>query len=181
MSREVDDKEHALRALLDDLTAELPRPLLRERVMRAALGVDRFPADLRARLQALFELDAAQTVDLVGRMNDAASWQAGPVPGLSLFAATPMEMPAGPLPDGPTRLIVRLEPGLPFPMHAHHGDEHMLVLEGGFVTDDGKRVGAGEMLSSTRDSEHAFLVDEDDECIAAVKLTDGIHLVASAR
>ncbi len=167
----------ALRDLLDELGAQLPRPLLRERVLRSTMGDQRLGPSAREQLRTLFHLDEAQATALVARMNSVADWTPGAVPGLSFIAVTPEEAPKGPLPDGPTRLLVRLEPGLPFPMHGHDGHEEMLVLEGAFVTDGGARVAAGQTLKSEPGSAHAFRIDEQEECIAAVRLTDGIHLV----
>ena len=141
------------------------------------MGDQRLTASARDQLRALFELDEAQTRTLVARMNTPSEWLPGAVPGLSFIAVTPEEAPKGPLPDGPTRLLVRLEPGLPFPMHGHDGHEDMLVLEGAFVTDAGVRVAAGQVLRSEPGSAHEFRIDDHEECLAAVRLTDGIHLV----
>ena len=162
--------------LLDDLRAEPPRPILRRRVLAAALGRERFPPAARDTLKRMFSLDDAALGVLLDRLNRADAWQPTPMPGLDVMMPGDAALPAGLASKGKLEILARLEPGTPFPHHAHLGEETVLVLEGGFTTSDGAHVRAGETLVMAPKTEHSFVADDGDDCITATLLHDGIRV-----
>jgi len=178
---DVDEDERQRRALtfaeLGLATAPLaPRPVLRDRLLKAALGHQRL-GELRGRLAALFALDEGATSELVSRMNRPDAWLDGPLPGLSLMPLERAGLGQG-LPAGSSALLVRLEPNAIFPEHQHFGDERMLILEGGLSLRDGATAAPttaerGALVVSASGSRHVLraLADADgEECIAAVRI-----------
>jgi len=163
-------------ALSATLPPVLPRPVVRERLLRAAAGRDRLAQPLRDALSALYSHSADETDALIERMNRASSWLPSPLPGLSVIPLADADLPESFMPEGPSRLLVRIEAGSQFPRHQHVGDEHMLILEGGLTTDGGEHFGVGTCAISAPDSVHEFTIDDDGDCIAAVRLSDGIRL-----
>ena len=169
--------DEAWAALAAALPPVRPRPIARARLLRATAGRDRLPPPVREAMRALFGLSDEDAGALIDRVNTASAWLPGPLPGISILPLTPADLPRGPLPDGPTRLLVRIEPGLPFPAHEHLGDEAMLVLEGALTTDAGEVVGPGMCAHSAPGTRHALQIHDGSDCIAAVRLGGGIRLV----
>lgn len=158
------------------LAPVVPRSIVRDRLLRAAAGRERLSPSLRDAVASLYSLSTDDTEALVARMNRASSWLPTPLPGLSLLPLTDAELPTDLMPDGPTRLLVRIEAGSRFPRHQHLGEEQMLILQGGLTTDGGEHFGTGSCAVSLPGSVHEFVIDEGGDCIAAVRLSDGIRL-----
>ncbi len=68
-------------------------------------------------------------------------------------------------PDVDVRLL-RFAKGARFPLHAHEGDEFVLVLEGRYTDSTGVTVGAGQLQHMKSGSEHALQVDPAEPCVA---------------
>ena len=70
--------------------------------------------------------------------------------------------------------FVLMAPGATFAHHGHVGGELVLVLEGGFVEDDGTLVRAGQLQDLAAGTRHSFTALPDEGCILAVIIRDGL-------
>lgn len=172
----------ALRQIQDDLTgwaadtldAVAPPPSARDRLLRA-LPAPPDDADTVAQGRPVFaHLDAAAA--LIGISLERAEQALEPVLDVRQW------MPMGPgvrikhlfgIHDKAYVSLMHIEPGHVFPEHTHLGDEHILVLEGGFVDSNGRTVWAGERLDNTPGSHHHLTGVEGRPCIALVVLYKG--------
>jgi putative transcriptional regulator len=147
------------------------------------------PAPLSVRARVLKSTNTESLADKFARVFDLArdkaewliaqigaprregdGWRPGPMPGMELF-----DFKAGPRLVGADTGLVRFPPNMTFPKHSHLGRETMLVLQGGFTTDDGKHVGPGDELTMEEGSAHEMLIDGDG-CVSAVSLRVGIYV-----
>lgn len=164
-ARELRAAEEALALFGASLAPEPPPPSLRARLLESTR--EQSLADALARA---FDLARDKAAWLLERIADPAGWTAGPLPGMELY-----HFDAGPRLAGADTGLVRFPAGLRFPKHKHLGPELMLVLQGGFRTDDGRHLRPGEMLAMAPGTAHELLVD-DDGCVAAVSLEVGIDV-----
>jgi hypothetical protein len=74
-------------------------------------------------------------------------------------------------------LLLKFDPGISFPRHAHPGGEVTFVLSGAFRDASGVLVERGSELVLQAGSAHTFDVVEGQPCIAAVIAYEGIELV----
>jgi anti-sigma factor ChrR (cupin superfamily) len=63
---------------------------------------------------------------------------------------------------------VRLAAGLRFPVHRHKGEEKLLILEGSYTDSTGTVYRSGDLHEMAEGTEHGFVVDDKEPCIAAV-------------
>ncbi len=143
---------------------------LRERITGSAARGGKY-GRFADRIARMFDLPLAEALDLLRRAEDPASYGPGPVPNTGWLFVKPGPRAAG---EGTLAAIGRLLPGARVPDHAHGGEETTLVLEGGFVEDDGNEVWRGDELYKDGGSEHAFRVIGDEPCIAAVIVRRGL-------
>jgi len=117
-----------------------------------------------------FDLPSSEARALLEKAANPAAWEAAPWPGLYL-----MHLVAGPKFAGADAGLVRFDGGSTFPVHAHDGDEHTLMIEGVVTFTDGRRLEAGgyELMQPGR--EHGFTVDAEG-CIYAQMLYVGIDI-----
>jgi anti-sigma factor ChrR (cupin superfamily) len=64
-----------------------------------------------------------------------------------------------------------------FPHHEHLGEEHVLVLEGAFVNDDGTMAKPGDYEVRPASSAHAFDVTNEGPCVCAYLLYGGFRIL----
>ena len=74
--------------------------------------------------------------------------------------------------------FVRVAPGATFPHHLHVGGEVVLVLEGGFVDEDGTVVRRGGEQEFAAGTSH-FFVALPEGCVFAAVIWDGLDFTAS--
>ncbi len=75
--------------------------------------------------------------------------------------------------------LIRMEPGCGYPQHRHHGEEHVLVLEGGYRDSQGEHR-AGDFVVYGDRSEHAPVALHGPDAAACVLLAlahEGITLL----
>jgi putative transcriptional regulator len=146
--------------------AEKPRTpgsSLRERLLASHARPGKFGV-FADRLARFFDLSIADAEALAQRLESPSAFTPFLVDGLELMSVT-----CGPKCDGAIATVVRIRPGARFPEHAHHGDETMLVLDGGFreiATDE--EVWRGEELFRPDGSEHLIEALPGAPCVAAV-------------
>lgn len=166
-ARELVQAADAFAALALALPVEAPPPSLRARVL-----ADARPPRLIGmldKLVALFDVSRVKARAMLDRLDDPNEWQPGPVPS-SWVQFTE----GGPKVAGAFTGFVKIAAGVRWPVHRHLGQEHMLVLDGGFRQDDGAEVHAGELLVKEEDSVHGFTIFDDEPCISAVVLRGGV-------
>jgi quercetin dioxygenase-like cupin family protein len=144
-----------------------PPGTLRERLLASRGRPGRYGI-FADRLARLFDLPLADAEALTKRLEQPDAWAPFLIEGIEMIPVT-----AGPKLSGAIATLVRLQPGTKFPEHAHHGDETMLVLDGGFKesTDDGEEVWRADELVRHDGSSHAFVALPGVPCIAAALIT----------
>ena len=144
-------------ALADDVPAheEQPATDLRARLMAALPATSRFGrfAGVVAQL-----LDVAQerAERLLDQLDDRSRFYEL-MPGIELYWVE-----GGPRVANAVRGFVRVAAGLEFPEHEHHGEEHVLVLQGAFrdPTQD-RTFRPGEVSVMPKGTSHLHIVPED--------------------
>ncbi|MCP3165277.1 cupin domain-containing protein [Myxococcus qinghaiensis] len=117
------------------------------------------------RVAAFYDLSRERTLALLESLSDASQWLPGPVEGSELLPVEP-----GPAREGMMAAVLRLNPGVYYPRHTHHGREQNLVLEGGLREDGGHEVWPGEELEKTEGSAHGFSALRGPACLCATLL-----------
>jgi anti-sigma factor ChrR (cupin superfamily) len=120
------------------------------------------------RVARLFDLSIADAEALMQKLEDPTAWMPFVVEGVEMI---PIQ--AGPKCTGAIATLVKFRPGSSFPEHLHHGDETMLVLDGGFEEKGANHetrdeVWRGDECFSADGSEHSLVALEGTPCIAAV-------------
>lgn len=152
-------------SLLASIAAGEPRP-------EGPTAADRF-ADLTDRVAELFDLARERVRALLDLIDEPTAWRAGKVAGIRL-----LDLRGGAALAGADAGLVRLDPGVTFPYHRHVGGEAVLVLEGGFVGDDGAVTARGEGLTFAVETAHAFTAGPEG-CLFAVVIWDGLDFTAA--
>lgn len=116
-----------------------------------------------ADLERHFDLGHARVVELCDRIDDTASWEAGPLPGIRV-----MHFAAGANAVAHDTGFVVLPAGLQFPYHRHQGHEVNYVLEGALRDGDGTLYLPGEAIVKPPGSAHEFAVTADADALIAV-------------
>jgi putative transcriptional regulator len=160
-----------LKPVRDGLTALVspvePPPEVLERVVAQMEGPGRLTR-FADRVAAFFDLTREKALQVLESISDPSVWMPGPVEGSEL-----MPVEAGPAREGSLAGILRLNPGVRYPRHTHHGREWNLVLEGGFREDGGHEVWPGEELEKAENSAHGFTALDGPACLCA-SLLEGV-------
>jgi hypothetical protein len=152
---EIRQAADALGLLAIAVRPDAPSSEARQRLLAAAsAGAERW-APFVDRLARWFDLGAERIREIVAGIDSAASWEAGPMPGIEL-----VHFAGGPRVAAADNGLVRMAPGLPFPRHRHLGTERILVLAGSYTDDSGRVYGPGDEHVSGSDVEHAYTVGE---------------------
>lgn len=115
------------------------------------------------RVSELFDVRVHRAAALLELIDDPSCWVPGPANGIVMF---PVE--AGARLEGARTLILRASPGSRVPLHEHPGDEHTLVLQGGYLESTGREVNCGEAASAPAGTSHWVEALPGEECIACV-------------
>lgn len=100
-----------------------------------------------------------------------ATWMDGPVDHCRLFPCD-----AGSELTDVIRSLVLMESGSTFPSHEHLGDEHILVLQGSLLNEDGKLYRPGERLFMAEGTNHSFDVPEGLDLIYFNVVHSGLQI-----
>jgi putative transcriptional regulator len=167
----------ALSVIALSLPPERPHPAVLTNVLTSVIEEqqrrgertlrDRFGA-LVERLAAFFEVTSDRARTLVELVDEPAAWSRGPAEGINLI-----HLQAGARFALADVGFVRMAPGATFPHHRHVGGELVLVLEGGFVEDDGTVVLSGATQDLAAGTSHSF-VALPEGCVLAVIIRDGL-------
>lgn len=177
-----------LDAFLRDLDGELEAPdRLSPAQLAAALdGLDdpaEPPSDLRSRLLAalphtsrferfagsvsqLLDIDRARAEQLLDQLDNRSLFYEM-TPGIELFWVE-----GGPRVANAVRGFVRVSAGLEFPEHEHHGEEHVLVLQGAFYDPTQARTfRPGDVSVMQKRTSHLHIVPEDGPDLLILSVT----------
>ncbi len=104
---------------------------------------------------------------------DAIPWQPTRYPGIDVhFYASDRS-------SGRALALIRMAPGCSYPRHRHRGEEHLLVVQGGYRDDRGVHR-AGEFAHYGDGTDHApIAVDEPGApaCVLLALAHEGIQLL----
>lgn len=165
MSRETADPAalvEGFAALALALAPVAPRAALRERLLAAARAEGERFAPFAARLARLIDVTVERARELLATIVRPEAWQPL-LPGVDL-----LHLAGGPAVAGADVGFVRVAAGRPFPEHRHLGDEHVLVLQGGYRDSSGEVFAAGALVDLPADSAHAFVALPEVDLIYAV-------------
>lgn len=143
----------------------VPEAVTARGAARLMAAVEELPtryAPFYARLGELWDLDEAAVVRELTRAAEPSAWKRAGLPGVRMMTIT-----AGPRLAGARVCLTRFSPGLVFPRHRHAGPEALLVLEGSFRDETGRRVAAGDAHAMEPGSVHSVHVEGDEPCILA--------------
>ena len=124
---------------------------------------------MAARLADFFQVTLERARALVQLVDEPAAWSRGPARGIALVHLEPSARLAG-----ADVGFVRVDPGAGFPHHGHRGGERVLVLEGGFVEDDGTLGRAGQTFALAPGTWHSFVALPGERCVLAVIIRGGL-------
>jgi predicted ChrR family anti-sigma factor len=114
-------------------------------------------------LATLWDLSEAEVRIELERAKDRAEWHFSALPGIRLF-----DVRGGAQTAKKHVRLVRFAPGLRFPAHRHRGHEKVLILEGSYTDSSGTVYRSGDLHEMSEGTEHGFVVNDDEPCIAAV-------------
>lgn len=168
------DEADGMRDLLAELGAasvSSVRPTGRARLFAALEQTPTRYAPFYDRLSELFDIDEQSVTKILSKLDAADRWTEL-YPGVRTLGVRP-----GPKRAGAQCVLLWHDPGAPFPMHQHRGEEHALLIEGALIQDDGKRYSAGDHEVYPAGSAHSYRVTDESRCVAAVALYDGLDIV----
>jgi quercetin dioxygenase-like cupin family protein len=114
-------------------------------------------------LSALWDLEEDEVRAELVRSKDGEEWHYTALPGIRLF-----DVRGGARTANAHVRLVRFAPGFRFPVHRHTGHERVFILEGSYTDSGGTVYRSGDLHEMTEGSEHGFVVDANEPCIAAV-------------
>ncbi|HEX6765104.1 MAG TPA: cupin domain-containing protein [Polyangiaceae bacterium] len=114
-------------------------------------------------LRSLWDLSEDELRAELVRSKDDEEWRFTALPGIRLF-----DVNGGAKTQNQRVRLVRFAPGFRFPVHSHKGHERVLILEGSYTDSSGTVYRSGDLHEMKVGSEHGFVVDADEPCIAAV-------------
>jgi len=150
-------------AFLDEeLAGDRARRLGALRLSQAVAELPLRYAPFFARLAGLWEMPEEQVQSELLRAKDPKAWRSTMLRGLTLFNLRRSQR------SGARARLMRLEPGVHFPQHAHRGRESVLVLEGAYADANGVEVHAGESQTMAEGSKHELHILGSEPCVAAI-------------
>lgn len=150
-------------ALTDELPVEAPSPAIERRLLREVSELPLRYAPFFDALSALWDLKEQEVERELLRARDREEWRFTALPGIRLF-----DVRGGPRTAGSRARLVRFAPGLAFPHHEHRGHEQVLILEGSYTDSGGTVYRSGDLHEMSTGTEHGFVVDAKEPCVAAV-------------
>ena len=144
------------------LGASTPPRASATRLLRA---VDELPlryAPFFERLGELWDLPVERVEAVLERAKEPGAWRKTALPGLRL-----VDVEGGERVRDADVHLVRFSPGMRFPRHRHPGDEALFVLEGSYRDTSGRVVRPGDLHEMAAGSEHGFVVNRGEPCVAA--------------
>lgn len=142
----------------------------RARLLEEVEGRARY-APFCDRVAKLFALAPRVVMAALESLPDAR-WEPSEFDGIELLAIT-----AGPTAGDAQVGFMRGRPGARLPSHTHGGAEHMLMLEGRVLEDDGTPLAPGGEAHRRPGQPHGFVVAGDEPCVCAYRFAGGVHVI----
>lgn len=152
----------ALTALSLALPPVAVDPGARARLLAAVAAPEARFAPFVARLAELIDVAHARARELLASLARPELWQTV-LPDVEL-----VHLDGGPAVAGADVGFVRVAAGATFPHHTHLGSERCLVLQGGFVEDDGTVVRAGTSTFRATGTAHSLTALPGQDLLYAV-------------
>jgi quercetin dioxygenase-like cupin family protein len=114
-------------------------------------------------LGSLWDLGEDEVRAELTRSKDSDEWRWAALPGIRLF-----DVRGGPRTASAHVRLVRFAAGMRFPAHRHKGHERVFILEGSYADSSGTVYRSGDLHEMSEGSEHGFVVDAHEPCVAAV-------------
>ena len=148
-------------------SSERPRAPLRARVLASCANgrLARFAEPVAA----LFQLDPARARLYLDELDDPKGWEPALLPG-SFHRFVGVE-------DNVLKFFIRVPAGNAVPLHAHHGRENTLVLQGRLVDNAGSVWRPGEAMPQETGTQHSFRADGRVDLVCGVVSENGVTLV----
>lgn len=146
---------------------------LRARLFASVDHLERF-SSFAPRLGELLDIPANDARLALHAFEHPQEMPPAPIPGMRC-----VPLPLGPRVSNGSAILAAFDPGAGVPLHRHFGEEHVLVFQGAFETDDGRVIRAGEELRSTPGSSHAIaLILPGEPCLCAIINDNNIEFLA---
>ncbi|MGZ3451847.1 MAG: cupin domain-containing protein [Polyangiales bacterium] len=170
--RELHELREAVTSLASLAVSAPPSGEVRRRLFADVVGRARY-APFADRVARFFGIDVADAERALESITETTAWRPGPMPGMSMA-----KVPSRAKVPRQTAIFLRSDAGAVCPDHRHIGEERLLILEGGIIESDGTELHAGDLVVKPAGSSHAFRVPEEEACIAAYILDEGMELLA---
>lgn len=121
-------------------------------------------------LARFFAVSPPRALQLLERVDDPSRWSENPLPGLWL-----QHLRGGPALGEGDAGFVKFSPEMVFPRHRHVGEERVLILQGGLVYPDGRRLAPGDIGIAPEDSQHEHVSVPGEETLLALVLYQTIE------
>jgi quercetin dioxygenase-like cupin family protein len=148
-----------------------PSRELRDRLLAETKKGGRFER-FTDQVARLLDLDSAEAEKLLDGIDDPRSWGPGLMPGMDLY-----HVAGGPKVQNAITGFIRVAAGAEFPTHKHLGDEHVLVLQGHYVDEDGSEVGPGDVVSKRPDTSHSFKIVGGPDLLYLAVIHGGVEVL----
>lgn len=141
--------------LAETLDPIAPPPVARDAFVAEIRGRRRY-APFAGEISTTFGIDRDATLTALARVDDAAAWRPGLLPGSRYSPLAGRR--------GAYLMLARIPAGMRIPRHTHAARERTYVLHGTLIEDGQRRYGSGELIEMRPGSEHD-LTAGDDECL----------------
>jgi hypothetical protein len=146
----------ALSLLAEALPTSLPEPAVRERLLRALEGPERF-TPWAPQVSRRFGLTLEEARDALRRIHEPSAWRPGLWPGSRLLATPALTRQRS--------IVAELPAGMRIASHRHAARELTYILEGTLIENGELRHESGSLLEKSSGSEHELTVTEDARCL----------------
>lgn len=155
--RTLSESDRDLAQLTDAIAPEHEAPDhdLRSRLMAALPHTSRFERFTDA-VSQLLDIDTSRARRLLDSLDERSLFNEL-MPGIELFWVE-----GGPQVANAVRGFVRIAAGVEFPLHEHHGEERVLVLQGSFKDEQqGRMFRPGDLRVMPKGTSHMHFVPDD--------------------
>lgn len=101
----------------------------------------------------------------------AIPWRTTRYPGVAIhFYASDKQ-------SGRVLALIRMDPGCGYPEHRHHGEEHVLVLQGGYRDARGDHRAGSFVVYEDRSVHEPVALPGDEACVLLALAHEGVRLL----
>lgn len=156
MPPEVVGDADALSLLTEALPASRPEPAVRERLLRALAGPERY-TPWATQVSQRFGLTLEEARDALRRIHEPSAWRPGLWPGSRLLTTPALSRQRA--------IVAELPAGMRIASHRHASRELTYILDGTLIENGELRHESGGLLEMRSGSQHELTVTEDGHCL----------------